>query len=143
MYGVVAEAIDKYHSRPAVAVGENSWGDSQLFQDAGFPTLGLGSLGGNFHAPDEWVSISEMETLIKVLSDVIGNTAGKLSQRRIQEVWDMFLGIDLGTSSVKVVLTDSSGNVLGEADAAYPAHGLENGFYEQDPKTGPAQFSRP
>ena len=31
----------------------------------------LGSLGGNFHAPDEWISISEMETLIKVLSDVI------------------------------------------------------------------------
>ena len=46
----------------------------------------------------------------------------------------MFLGIDLGTSSVKVVLTDLSGNVLGEADASYPAHGIENGFYEQDPE---------
>ena len=71
LYGVVAEAIEKHHGKPAVAVGENSWGDSQLFQDAGFPTLGLGSLGGNFHAPDEWVSVYEMETLIKVLSDVI------------------------------------------------------------------------
>lgn len=71
LYGIVAEAIEKHHGKPAAAVGENSWGDSQLFQDAGFPTLGLGSLGGNFHAPDEWVSVSEMETLIKVLFDVV------------------------------------------------------------------------
>lgn len=71
LFGIVSESIENYHGKPAKAVGENSWGDSQLFQDAGFPTLGLGSLGGNFHAPDEWISISEMETLVKVLSDVI------------------------------------------------------------------------
>lgn len=71
LYDILSESIEKHHKKPAEAVGENSWGDSQLFQDAGFPTLGLGSLGGNFHAPEEWVSISEMETLIKVLSDVI------------------------------------------------------------------------
>ena len=52
LFGIVAEFIEKHHGKPAVAVGENSWGDSQLFQDAGFPTLGLGSLGGNFHAPE-------------------------------------------------------------------------------------------
>lgn len=71
LYGILSECIEKHHAKKAEAVGENSWGDSQLFQDAGFPTLGLGSLGGNFHAPDEWVSVTEMETLIKVLTDVI------------------------------------------------------------------------
>jgi acetylornithine deacetylase len=71
LFGIVAETIEKHHGKPAEAVGENSWGDSQLFQDAGFPTLGLGALGGNFHAPDEWISISEMETLVKVLSETI------------------------------------------------------------------------
>lgn len=76
LYGIVAEEIEKHHGKPAVAVGENSWGDSQLYQDAGFPTLGLGSLGGNFHAPDEWVSISEMESLIKVLCDTIERYCG-------------------------------------------------------------------
>lgn len=45
----------------------------------------------------------------------------------------MFLGIDLGTSSVKVVLTDLSGDVLVETDAAYPIYGIDNGFFEQDP----------
>jgi xylulokinase len=45
----------------------------------------------------------------------------------------MFLGIDLGTSSVKVILIDLPGNVLGEADVSYPAYGIENGYFEQDP----------
>lgn len=72
LYEIVSAAIEKHHGKKAVAVGENSWGDSQLFQDAGFPTLGLGAWGGNLHAPDEWVSLEEMETLICVLIDVIG-----------------------------------------------------------------------
>lgn len=46
----------------------------------------------------------------------------------------MFLGIDLGTSSVKVVVADLSGGVLGEADASYPAYGIDDGFFEQDPE---------
>lgn len=46
----------------------------------------------------------------------------------------MFLGIDLGTSGVKVLLADRSGCVLGEADASYPVYGIEDGFFEQDPE---------
>jgi acetylornithine deacetylase len=76
LYGIVAESIEKHHGKPAAAVGENSWGDSQLFQDAGFPTLGLGALGGNLHAPDEWISIQETEALIKVLSEAVEKYCG-------------------------------------------------------------------
>lgn len=45
----------------------------------------------------------------------------------------MFLGIDLGTSSVKVILVDQRGSVLGEGDADYPYYGAENGYFEQEP----------
>lgn len=43
------------------------------------------------------------------------------------------LGIDLGTSSVKLLLMTSEGQVLGESSAPYPMHGREQGFYEQKP----------
>ncbi len=45
----------------------------------------------------------------------------------------MFLGIDLGTSSVKAAVADLYGNVIGKADVPYPAYGIEDGFFEQDP----------
>lgn len=45
----------------------------------------------------------------------------------------MFLGIDLGTSSVKLVLTDGRGNPMGEAGASYGAYGIEEGYFEQEP----------
>lgn len=42
-------------------------------------------------------------------------------------------GIDLGTSSLKVVLTDEAGRVLSSATAAYPLHAAAPGHAEQDP----------
>ena len=45
-----------------------------------------------------------------------------------------YLGLDLGTSSVKLLLTDSRGRVLGQASADYPMHGRSQGFYEQRPE---------
>jgi acetylornithine deacetylase len=36
-------------------------------QAAGIPTLLMGALGGNFHAPDEWVSVSEVVSLCSIL----------------------------------------------------------------------------
>src|SRR5688572_17834591 len=45
-----------------------------------------------------------------------------------------YLGIDLGTSSVKVVIADASGTVLGEASVPYPTHHPMPGAAEQDPR---------
>jgi xylulokinase len=42
-------------------------------------------------------------------------------------------GIDLGTSSLKVVLTDEGGRVLGAASAAYPLLAEQPGQAEQHP----------
>lgn len=44
-----------------------------------------------------------------------------------------FLGLDLGTSSLKAVLADPTGKVLAEASADYPTHRPCIGWTEQDP----------
>ncbi|MBV9276118.1 MAG: xylulokinase [Verrucomicrobia bacterium] len=45
------------------------------------------------------------------------------------------LGIDLGTSSVKVVVYSTSGNILGLGSAEYPILTPRPGWAEQDPQT--------
>jgi acetylornithine deacetylase/succinyl-diaminopimelate desuccinylase-like protein len=49
-------------------VGLNAWTDAALTQAAGLPTVLLGPSGGNFHAPDEWVSIPEVTSLAEILA---------------------------------------------------------------------------
>ncbi len=44
-----------------------------------------------------------------------------------------FLGIDVGTSSVKVVVLDDSGRVVSKAQKEYPIHSPLPGYAEQDP----------
>jgi xylulokinase len=46
----------------------------------------------------------------------------------------LFLGLDLGTSSLKAVLIDEHGTVAGRGEAAYPLHTPQPGFAEQDPQ---------
>ena len=44
-----------------------------------------------------------------------------------------FLGLDLGTSGLKVLLTDDEGEVIGQANHAYPVSHPHDGWSEQDP----------
>lgn len=46
----------------------------------------------------------------------------------------LLLGIDLGTSSVKVLLVDLEGKVAGSGSAEYPIHSPAPGFAEQEPE---------
>lgn len=39
----------------------------------GVPAYGIGSLGGNFYMPDEWVDIDDLVKLVAVLVDTIGS----------------------------------------------------------------------
>ncbi|MDQ6794873.1 MAG: M20/M25/M40 family metallo-hydrolase [Chloroflexota bacterium] len=48
-------------------VGLNAWADGALMQAAGIPTLHMGALGGNFHAPDEWVSLPECVSMAELV----------------------------------------------------------------------------
>ena len=45
-----------------------------------------------------------------------------------------FLGIDLGTSSVKVILIDENGKVIGKSSENYPLHSPHPGWVEQNPE---------
>jgi acetylornithine deacetylase/succinyl-diaminopimelate desuccinylase-like protein len=62
--------------RPFDPVGLNAWTDAALLQDAGIPTLQLGSAGGNFHAPDEWASLPELVQLTDILTATIRDFCG-------------------------------------------------------------------
>ena len=53
------------------AVGLNAWTDAALMQAAGTPTVMFGPLGGNFHSPNEWISIPEAVTSVDILVDTI------------------------------------------------------------------------
>jgi len=75
----VKAAIKKFTGKEAVCIGENAWGDAQIFQDAGFPTLGIGAVGGNLHAPNEWISLSSAEQLVEILFDIVKNYCGELN----------------------------------------------------------------
>ncbi|MCJ7624379.1 MAG: M20/M25/M40 family metallo-hydrolase [Anaerolineaceae bacterium] len=71
LWKVVAAEVERVHGQPAKAVGENAWGDAALFQEAGIPTLMFGAAGANFHAPNEWVSISELTKLVEITAATI------------------------------------------------------------------------
>src|SRR5690554_3453716 len=46
----------------------------------------------------------------------------------------VLLGIDVGTSSTKCILVDSSGKILGQGSEDYPISNPNPGWIEQDPK---------
>lgn len=46
---------------------------------------------------------------------------------------ELLLGIDLGTSAVKVLAVGADGTIRGRASAAYDIHWIGAGWAEQDP----------
>jgi acetylornithine deacetylase/succinyl-diaminopimelate desuccinylase-like protein len=68
---VLSAASGRVDGRPLQATGMNAWADSGLTQGAGIPTVMFGPLGGNFHAPDEWASLSEIVTATAILEDAV------------------------------------------------------------------------
>jgi acetylornithine deacetylase len=64
-------AADAELGGPFERHGLNAWTDAALTQAAGVPTVLLGPSGGDLHAPDEWVSIGEVESLARILADTV------------------------------------------------------------------------
>ena len=46
----------------------------------------------------------------------------------------MFIGIDLGTSSIKMILIDQSQNILATANSSLTVQSPHDGFSEQNPQ---------
>lgn len=64
-------AAREHIGRELEPVGLNAWTDAALMQASGTPTVVLGPLGGNFHSPNEWVSVSEAATLCDLLVNAV------------------------------------------------------------------------
>jgi acetylornithine deacetylase/succinyl-diaminopimelate desuccinylase-like protein len=62
--------------RPLEPAGLNAWTDAALMQAAGVPTILFGPLGGNFHAPEEWVSVPEIVQAASILEGAIVRFCG-------------------------------------------------------------------
>ncbi len=67
----LSEASEHVDGRPLERMGMNAWADSGLTQGAGIPTVMFGPLGGNFHAPDEWVSLDEIVRATDILEEAV------------------------------------------------------------------------
>ena len=67
LLAVVSRAVEAVMSESPSLVGVNAWTDAALMQDAGIPTLLMGATGGNFYAPQEWVSVSDVVSLCAIL----------------------------------------------------------------------------
>jgi acetylornithine deacetylase len=64
---VLAASMTDVLGRQPIITGLNAWTDAALMQAAGIPTILIGATGGNFHAPDEWLSLSEFMKLCAIL----------------------------------------------------------------------------
>jgi acetylornithine deacetylase len=64
---VLAASMTDVLGRQPIITGLNAWTDAALMQAAGIPTILIGATGGNFHAPDEWLSLSEFMKLCTIL----------------------------------------------------------------------------
>jgi acetylornithine deacetylase len=71
LWNVVSSEIEKSIGKPVESAGANAWGDAALFQAAGIPTIMFGAQGDHFHAPEEWVSLSDLVKLGEILTSSI------------------------------------------------------------------------
>jgi acetylornithine deacetylase/succinyl-diaminopimelate desuccinylase-like protein len=68
---VLSAAMERVLGHPPKVTGMNAWTDAALMQAAGIPTLLIGATGGNYHAPGEWVSVSELVKLCTLLEQAV------------------------------------------------------------------------
>ncbi len=70
LQGIAVRAMAAVLGGQPEVTGMNGWTDAALLQAAGIPTLLMGSTGGNYHAANEWASISELVRLCTILERI-------------------------------------------------------------------------
>jgi acetylornithine deacetylase/succinyl-diaminopimelate desuccinylase-like protein len=73
LYAALDAAALEVLDKPLDRQGMNAWTDAALLQAAGIPTVLIGSLGDNLHAPYEWADIPELIQLTELLKTAIVN----------------------------------------------------------------------
>jgi acetylornithine deacetylase len=76
LWSAVDNATRAVTGRTLEPAGANAWMDCAIMQGAGIPTLSIGASGGDFHAPDEWVSLDELTALEAIVERTILDFCG-------------------------------------------------------------------
>jgi acetylornithine deacetylase/succinyl-diaminopimelate desuccinylase-like protein len=82
--GIIAALIDATTAvlgTPATVTGMNAWTDAALMQSAGVPTVMYGPSGGNFHAAEEWVSISDVVRTTEIVRRAISSLLAPATEK--------------------------------------------------------------
>jgi len=76
--GLLKEAIEEVTGTPPDLLGAPYWTDAALVAAAAdpVPTVLFGPVGGGIHRPDEWVDITSVRTMLRVLQRVIDRYCG-------------------------------------------------------------------
>ncbi|MGK2931261.1 MAG: M20 family metallopeptidase [Solirubrobacterales bacterium] len=73
------EAADRHHDGTSVSVGRDGASDALSFIRVGIPAVEFGPVGAGHHGPEEWVSISSLESYLAALREFLemgANLAG-------------------------------------------------------------------
>jgi acetylornithine deacetylase len=73
---LVALAVADTLGTPPVVEGASYWADAAFIAAAGIPTVMYGPSGDGAHALEEWVSLSDTESVTRVLLDVARRVCG-------------------------------------------------------------------
>lgn len=68
--------VEEVTGAPARIRGEPFWTDCALYADAGIPVVLFGVAGAGAHAASEWVSLDSLDTVTRVLTDLISDICG-------------------------------------------------------------------
>jgi succinyl-diaminopimelate desuccinylase len=77
-YSALAQSVEKHTGKKAIPYSRSSVSDENLLSAHGIYTLGIGPVGGNAHAADEWVSISSVDMLSDILTHTIKELDGNI-----------------------------------------------------------------
>ena len=67
LVSLVARTAGEVMGEPATIGGASYWADSAFIAAAGIPTVVFGPGGEGAHAAEEWVSLSDTETVARTL----------------------------------------------------------------------------
>ncbi|MEX0620004.1 MAG: M20/M25/M40 family metallo-hydrolase [Solirubrobacterales bacterium] len=71
----LVEVASLHHEGPTVSIGRDGASDAVSFIRAGIPAVEFGPTGAGHHGPDEWVSLSSLETYHRVLKEFLAASA--------------------------------------------------------------------
>ena len=80
--GVLTECVSKYLDSVAVSIGRDGASDAISFIAAGVPAVEFGPTGAGHHGPQEWVSISSLQSYRLALIDFVRLIPKRLGKDR-------------------------------------------------------------